>query len=280
MRKLLSANFSRLWKSKIFWVLESFCFGFGVFVYTLVAINTRNIGQGWLEYEAHAYFYIQILYIAVIIAIFACFFIGTDHSDGTIRNKMIVGHSRETIYLSFLLPVLTASFFFALAYFLAVLLIGIPFSGVEVLTCVEAQLWRLLGFGLAITEYASLFTLLSMSDSNKARNVVISLLVAGIVVLSGMYAYGKLSQPEYIPIVSYQENGGYLIEDGALNPEYLTGTIRTVYQWITMIIPSGAVMLSLDKNLAFDWRNPICAVILTVLLTTIGIAIFRKKDIK
>lgn len=280
MRKLLSANFARLWRSKVFWVLEGFCFAFGVFVYTLVAINTRNIGQGWLEYEAHSYFYFQILYIAVVIAIFACFFIGTDYSDGTIRNKMIVGHSREIIYLSVFLPVLTAAFFFMLAYLLAVLLIGLPFSGVAVLTHVEAQPWRLMGCGMAIAEYAALFTLLSMSDSNKARNVVISLLVASIVVLSGMYAYGKLSQPEFTPIVTQQSDGRYLLEDGAPNPRYITGTARNIYDWLTVILPSGSVMLSLDKNLAFDWRIPVCAVILTLLLTTIGIGIFKKKDIK
>ena len=134
MRKLLSANFARLWKSKIFWTLEGFCFGFGVFTYILVAINTRNLGQGWLEYEAHAYFYFPFLFIAAIIAIFACFFIGNDYSDGTIRNKLIVGHSRMNIYFSFFLIVCIASVLFLLAHVLAVLIVGLPFSGAAVLT--------------------------------------------------------------------------------------------------------------------------------------------------
>ena len=126
MRKLLSGNFARLWKSRVFWVLQGFSFGFGVFAYALVAYNTRNLGQGWLEYEAHGYFFLWVFYIAVIIALFACFFIGTDYSDGTVRNKMIVGHSREEIYLSFLLTTITAAFFFVFAYLLAVLLVGLP----------------------------------------------------------------------------------------------------------------------------------------------------------
>lgn len=280
MRKLLSANLSRLWKSKIFWVLEGFCFGFGVFVYALVAYNTRNLGQGWLEYNAHAYFYFSVLFIAAIIAIFACFFIGTEYSDGTIRNKLVVGHSRGEIYLSFFLIVCLASVLFLLAYVLAVLVIGIPLSGTAVLTHVELQPWRI-GNSLLITvEYAAIFTLLSMLDSNKARNVVISLLIAGVVILLGMMAYGRLSEPEFVVRAVMQADGSMLLEDGLPNSQYLTGTIRTVFEWITAILPSGSVMLSLDKNLGFDWRNPVLSVILLVLLTAIGCGIFKKKDIK
>lgn len=280
MRKLLSGNFARLWKSRVFWVLEGFSFGFGAFAYALVAYNTRNLGQGWLEYEAHGYFYLWVLCIAVNIALFACFFIGTDYSDGTVRNKMIVGHSREEIYLSFLLTTITAAFFFVFAYLLAVLLVGLPLSGMAVLTHVQAQPWRLLDCGLVIVEYAALFTMVSMLDSDKARNIVISLLIAVTLIFSGMMAYGKLSAPELIRIVVPQSDGGILLKDGEPNPEYLTGTIRTVFVWLTAILPSGSTMLSLDKNLSFDWRNPVCAVALTTLLNVIGIGVFKKKDIK
>lgn len=277
MRKLLSASFARLWKSKIFWTLEGFCFGFGVFAYALVAYNTHNLGPGWLEYEAHNYFYLLQIFIAVMIALFACFFIGTDYSDGTLRNKLSVGRSREEIYLSFLLTTFAAAFFFAAAYLLAVLLVGLPLSGTAVLTHVQAQPWRLLGCGLVIVEYAALFTMVSMLDSDKARNIVISLLIAVILIFSGMMAYGKLSAPEYIQIVVPQSDGGILLKDGAPNPEYLTGTIRTVFAWLTTILPSGSTMLSLDKNLSFDWRNPICAATLTALLTVIGIVFSKRK---
>ena len=131
-----------------------------------------------------------------------------------------------------------------------------------------------------IVEYAALFTMVSMLDSDKARNIVISLLIAVILIFSGMMAYGKLSAPEYIQIVVPQSDGGILLKDGAPNPEYLTGTIRTAFAWLTTILPSGSTMLSLDKRLSFDWRNPICAATLTALLTVIGIGVFKKKDIK
>ena len=122
--------------------------------------------------------------------------------------------------------------------------------------------------------------MVSMMGSDKARNLVISLLIAVILIFSGMMAYGKLSAPELIQIVVPQSDGGILLKDGEPNPEYLTGGIRTFFGWLTAILPSGSMMLSLDKNLSFDWRNPACAVTLTALLTVIGIGVYKKKDIK
>ena len=280
MRKLLSANFSRLWRSKIFWLLEAVCFVFGVFVYTLVAINTRNLGQGWLEYNAHAYFYLPILFIAVVIAIFACFYIGTDYSDGTLRNKLIVGHSRAGIYLSYFLTATIVALLLVAAYLLAVPVVGLPFSGSAVITCVELQPWRIMNFILVIIEYTALFVLLSMLDSNKARNVVISLLVAVSVIMIGMMLYGRYAQPEFVNHVVALPDGGIELKQGAANSKYLSGTTRTVVEWFTLILPSGSVMLSLDRNLDFDWRNPVLSVILIVVLTSIGIWLFKKKDIR
>lgn len=279
MRKLLLANFSRLWKSKIFWLLEIFCFAFGVFSYTLVAINTRNLGHGWLEYNAHTYFYLPIMFLPAIIAIFSCFFIGTDYSDGTIRNKLIVGHSRSSIYLSYLLTTSIAVIFFVVAYLFAVIIVGLPLCGSAVITHVQLH-WRVFNLLLILIEYACLFVLFSIMDSNKARNVVISLLVAFLVILIGMMFYSRYMQPEFVNHVVSLPDGGIVLKKGAANSKYLSGTIRTVFEWVTLTIPHGSALLSLDKNLDFDWRNPSISVILIFVLNFIGMQLFKKKDIK
>lgn len=280
MRKLLSANFSRLWRSKIFWVLEAISFAIGIFVYTLVAINTQNLGQGWLEYNAHAYFYLPFLYIAAVIAVFACFYIGTEHSDGTLRNKLIVGHSRTGIYLSYYFTTATVALLLVAAYYLTIPLVGLPFSGSAVISCVELQPWRIMNYAFVIIEYTAMFVLLSILDSNKARNVIISLLVAFSVIIIGMMLYGRLSQPEFVNHVVVLPDGGIELKQGAANSKYLSGSIRTVVEWFTLILPSGSVMLSLDRNLGFDWRNPVISVVLIAFLNAIGIQLFKKKDIK
>ncbi len=280
MKKLLSANFSRMRKSRIFWVLAAFCFLVGAFAYGLAAYNVRVLGLGWMEFNAHAYFYMQILYIGAVIAVFSSFFLGTEYTDGTIRNKLLVGHDRVSVYLSNMVTIVAAGFLFQLAYLLAVMLVGIPFAGVESITCVELQSWRLICCLLVTVEYGALFTMIPMLDAQKARGVLISLVVAGIVILFGMLIYGRLSQPEFETMAWVQADGSYILKEGMPNSKYLTGRIRTVFEWINAWIPSGSVLISLDRNYAFDPRYPMCTIVGTGLITVLGTALFRRKDLK
>lgn len=45
-------------------------------------------------------FFAYSFFIGILSAIFCSLFTGTEYSDGTIRNKIVVGHSRISIYLS------------------------------------------------------------------------------------------------------------------------------------------------------------------------------------
>ncbi len=160
------------------------------------------------------------------------------------------------------------------------MLVGIPFAGLESVTCVELQPWRLINCLLVMVEYGALFTLISMLDSHKARGVLVSLLAAGVVILAGMLVYGRLSQPEFETIAQMKADGSYVLKEGIPNSRYLTGRMRTVFEWLNACIPSGSVMLSLDRNFAFDLRNPVCTISGTALITALGAVLFRKKDIK
>lgn len=280
MKKLLSANLARLGQSKIFWVLELGCFLLGCATYLLVVYNTRNLGNGWLQWQAHSYFYMPILYLPVGIAIFSCFFFGTEYSDGTIRNKLVVGHSREAIYLANLLTTVCVIGLFLLACYVPVFIVGIPLAGKEVVTCVEMQPWRIANSTLLLTEYGALFVLLSTLDSNKARNVLVCLMTALLLILLGVSAYGRYSEPEFVQQVVYLPDGGMELKDGIPNSQYLTGTARIIVQWIATILPTGSAMMSLDKNFSFMWQVPLTAILVTALLTLGGIRLFQKKDIK
>ncbi len=102
MKKLLSANFSRMRKSRSFWLLAAFCFLLGAFAYSLAAYNVRVLGLGWMEFNAHNYFYLQMTCIGAVMAVFASFFLGTEYADGTIRNKLTAGHDRVGVYSAIL----------------------------------------------------------------------------------------------------------------------------------------------------------------------------------
>ena len=103
MKDLLSAGFARLWKSPVFWVLEGAAALFAAVVYGLALVNAHHFGPAWAAERANANFFVEMMYLGPALAIFAGFYTGVEHSDGTIRNKLSAGHLRRNVYLANLL---------------------------------------------------------------------------------------------------------------------------------------------------------------------------------
>ncbi len=129
MVKLLSANFSRLWKDKVFW-LEMFV----MLVYAVVVVFAMNKSvqatpeQMRGNFKLDNYYFNFALSIGAFCALFTSLFFGTEHGDGTLRNKIVMGHTRTTIYLSNLLVSFSATLFIMLVWLIG-LMAGIPVLG-------------------------------------------------------------------------------------------------------------------------------------------------------
>ena len=54
--------------------------------------------------------------MGLVAAVFISLFVGSEYSDGTIRNKLVVGHSRMRIYLANLIVCSIACVLISLAY--------------------------------------------------------------------------------------------------------------------------------------------------------------------
>ena len=100
MNKLLSADFTRLWKNKVFWLGAAcmallacwiICIGYG----QNVRWADDDIGFEPNRLDAYLFQFAPMIggFAAVIISLF----LGADYSDGTIRNKLIVGSRRRDI---------------------------------------------------------------------------------------------------------------------------------------------------------------------------------------
>ena len=163
MIKLLNAGFTRLKKDKLFWGLTVVVIGFAL-------IMLYNAYSDMLEYGGNVsvdeYFFNVGMLIGFAIAIFASVYLGNEYSNGTLRNKIVMGHNRIKIYLSNLIIVSVISVFWVLLFDFVTACIGIPLFGNIQMDIGKFLLLFVIILLLSIA-FASIFTFIAMVCSNK-----------------------------------------------------------------------------------------------------------------
>ena len=129
MNKLLSAEFMRLYKSFVFKLCLIFSAGLGVFAVIIRWLDIRKHADTYaqlsVEYRnADGLIFVGSLYMIFAVAVFVSIFVGTEYSDGTIRNKLTIGHKRSKIYFSKLIVCAAVTFTINILYIVVVLLFG------------------------------------------------------------------------------------------------------------------------------------------------------------
>ena len=128
MRNLLSANFSRLWKDKLFWIGIAVMAGFQAF--ELIMLYLESV-QYQISNNLESVLYVYGVVAPIVMSVFCSMFLGTEYSDGTLRNKLVIGQKRSAIYLANLAVCFVAGVLFSLANFAASLAVGIPMFGLK-----------------------------------------------------------------------------------------------------------------------------------------------------
>lgn len=261
MIKLLQSNFYRLKKSMTFWILLIIMAYLGIFIYD----NNNGLGScdhnciGNISFGFNAF-------IFIILPIFTSLFIGTEYSDGGIRNKIIKGHTRRDIYISNLLTSLIVSFIYSVTYIIFMNVMGLIW-GNGIASSLDAFLILTLDSILLNIYITSLFTFISMTISNKTASSIISF---ATVIWSVIISTG-LQQKIY----------------------HASGVTKSIYQFILNIIPMGQSetissamyiyqkgkilqmidLTTVEKNL---W---IYSLVLIIIINICGIIIFNKKQL-
>ena len=280
MRKLLSANFSRLWRSKIFWVLEVLSAVLGAVFYILAIINTKNIGENWYLTNGNYYFFIGLVSIGAIMAVFSAFYIGSEYDQGTIRNKLNVGCTRNSIYLANLVVVVTAGVLFTITQMASSVVVGLPFLGGLMWTALAPVGWRIPTAIVMLLCCAAVFTFIAMQDSNKSRSLLICFVLALTIVFVGLFTTSRLNEPELTSRMVMQADGSYQREFNLPNPRYITGTTRTIYTIVDACIPASQGFNIARSEGEFNLLAIVCQLGMTAVFTVAGVILFKKKDIK
>ena len=279
MSRLLSADFAKLKKNKFFWLCMAGMPVFALFMKIMDYVSMREYSGSVPSFESLLLIY--ALVIGFLMAAFVSLFVGTEYSDGTIRNKLIIGHTRVSIYLSNLITCFAAGVMMCLAYL-------IPALAVSALLCRSDStdfrmllLMILYSFVLTLA-FTSLYTLAGMICQNKALTAVITILVICFFSVASIYISAKLNEPETYPEISALADGRTVTSARQVpNPGYVRGTQREVYQFLNDFLPTGqSVILTRGDTEASTPLLPVYSACIAVAASGIGIFIFRKQDIK
>lgn len=277
MSRLLSAGFARLKKNKVFWIGTVLMFALGI----IIPLNSY-IEQIKYNYDTSidGLFFAYAPLFGFISAAFCSLFIGAEHSDGALRNKLIVGHGRSTIYLSNLITCAAAGLMMCLAYIVAVSAVGIPLLGGFELPPGLIPVIILDSLVMTIA-FSSIFTLLGMLNQNKAVTAVISILGVVVLFFVAIHINSALDAPEFYDNYVITDSSGIPdVVQQVVNPAYLRGTVRTVYQFLLDFIPTGQAVQFAAQKAVHLWQMPLYSLLIIILTTGGGLAFFRKKDVK
>lgn len=287
MVKLIASIFSRLMKSILFWILFVALFLFGMYSSSSAGSALSSTS---LTYSLDGCLFEFTPLMGIISAIFISLFIGTEYSDGVIRNKLITGHSRSSVYLSNMIVCSIANILLSFAYISAVLIIGHTKNG-EVLSNKSVVIFFLICSVAMAIAFASLMTLFAMLNHNKAGNVVVSMLLALALLVGSAFIYQSLNEPElYDKYISVNSAGIPTEVERAPNPNYIDGTQRKVFEIINDCLPSGQAMqiansfdsggIAVKDDFTYPYIWLLYSFTFVTVTSVIGVSFFKKKEIR
>ena len=275
MSKLLSANFLRLRHSRLFWAGMLLMFLFGLL--PVLSQYNMHVRYGYDTVLDSTLFSYTIL-IGLVTAIFTSLFVGTDYSDGTIRNKLIVGHTRIAIYLANLVTMGAAALLFCLSCLTSTLAFGLPLLGTPV-TGLQTLCPLLFGSLLLALAFAAIYTMVGMVCSNKAAVAVICLVALMLLMIGSSWVVAMLTEPEFYENYTLTDGEMEVIEN-VRNPRYPTGVWRDVLEFLNDFLPTGQSMQYSQTQVAHPWLLVLWSFLIALGTTLAGVLVFRRKDIQ
>lgn len=274
MVRLLRANFARLWKTRSFRVCTIISVGLGLANFLMsYSVNTecvKNLGAEFMSDGSN---------ILLFISIFAALFLGTDYSNGTIRNKLIIGHTRSEIYFSNLITTATGGLILLAAAWLVVLVTGLCLGGEMGMPAEELMLKMLICIG-AVTAISALFTLPGMLLTSKSTIVTITLVSTFVLIIGAGVIESLLAQPEYVTNYVMTVNSEAVQTEPEPNPMYVSGLKRDILTAVNDVLPSGQMMQIEIGSPRSAELMPLYSLGVLAVTTAVGAAAFRKKDLK
>lgn len=275
MTNLLHANFTKLKRDKFFWLTIIIMLAWGLFAAGTQIEMKYKMDYATMDSILFGYCWV----VGIVCAIFSSMYIGSDYSDGTVRNKLIVGHKRCSIYFANLITISTVMILSCAVFLISVSALGFPFIKEIIMDFKTAVIMILCSIPMIIA-YSAIFTAISMTNQNKAVVAIISIILAfGLVFAAGVIR-GMLEAEPMISTGGYEitANGELIMGELVPNPNYLTGMKRKIFEFLYDFLPSGQSNQLMSGK--YSVLMPVYSLIIAAVSTVAGIGIFNKKNIK
>ena len=294
MSQLLNLDFHRLLKSLLFRISVVLSAVYAVILNITRYLKLRavpDISSAFLDNNnssADSFTFSGAMILIFISAVIISSFIGSEYSEGTIRNSFIAGHSRKEVYLSNFIVCASASVMILLSYILASII-----SGAILLEGPQLEINRLiisiLSQCLSMVTFSALLVFIAMLIHSRSAGTAALLLSTGIMLCFAMSSTTTLNEPQYYTDHSavYTEEGSGEEKYGTFqqqNPRYISGFPRAALEQLNNAMPvNGLYRVYLNSSQSEPENFGLMALysaFASVLFNCAGIALFRKKDIR
>ncbi|MDE7310410.1 MAG: ABC transporter permease [Eubacterium sp.] len=282
MRRLLRANITRMLKTKVFWGGMVSLALFGEWLFFDIYLRSKRYTLPLDEQFGECLFQSCVL-IGILIAVCSSLFTGTEYDEGTIRNKLMIGQPRASIYLSGWVSCLAASITQAAAAILAVLAVGGLLVGAPKIEAGSFFKTFVVLVFLCVS-YVSVFHMFSMLVTSKSHAAMVNVLLAFMLLVAASVMSQMLKAPEMVNDYIMNADGSIWEKTGLMpNPNYITGTKRIIYQFLFDFLPGGQ-NLQLANAAEQKEMNAVLLCVYSAVISIgtngIGIFLFQRKDIK
>lgn len=267
MIKLLRANFARVIKNATFWIFIALYGFYAIFLPIIFKSNPLEpdyTDQVFAINYGIAGFPLQ----GAIIAILCSVILGADFHNSTLRNKIIMGHTRNQIYVANLLTTVIISLALNATYMMFFFMISFPLYGNFTFPAKDLLLLFIDGTFMMFA-YSAVYTFTAMI----CRNPMISLIVSTVLLsLSFILIIGFadiVNESQYY----YEINGEWIA------PNMSSKLLRDFSEFMLDFLPSGQSYQLANNNIV-KWQMPLYSLVIIGATTGTGMAIFKKANIK
>ena len=256
MRKLLSADAIRIFRSKWFWLSLV-----GMLVLAGAFVTMQYTAMDYVVPLSRVIF-LPMSFFGMMVAALISLFVGEDFSDGFIRNKIIAGCSRTAIFASNLIVSGLACLVLYLVTTLLTAVAGCLLFEID-LSVSRFLLHLILGLCMCLG-YSCIYSTITMVCGNKTTSTILCMGLSFFLLVACLHTNQVMIQPEF--------------KNGIPNPAYVDGGAKIVYSVLHDLNPTGqAAQLS-----AMDVFQPVRWILcdfLWMLFAGAGCILFNRKNI-